>query len=191
MNTKNLYLTTEELKWMKTNSSKEQFSEAKKFLNNKPKIKNKKAKKSKKINNAKSNEVLIKNTAYLSDIDWNIFNRKKLMDNTTDSERKFYEILDDLGVLYVKQYFILSNNHKYFADVFIPEANLIIEIDGGYHYTTEQKELDAERTENLNMDGYDVVRIKNADAGNYRYVKMKLELNHIKFYGIVNNKIIN
>lgn len=191
MNTKNLYLTTEELKWMKTNSSKEQFSEAKKFLNNKPKIKNKKAKKSNKTNNAKSNEVLIKNTAHLSDIEWNIFNRKKLMDNPTDSERKFYEILDDLGVLYVKQYFILSNNHKYFADAFIPEANLIIEIDGGYHNTTEQKVLDAERTENLNMDGYDVIRIKNADASNYRYVKMKLELNHIKFYGIVNNKILN
>ena len=55
---------------------------------------------------------------------------------------------------------------NYIADFYCHEKKLIIEIDGGYHFKKEQKELDEMRTEWLNEKGMKVIRFKNEDVLN-------------------------
>ena len=54
-----------------------------------------------------------------------------------------------------------DNKHFFIADFYIPSKNLIIELDGGYHETSEQKQKDAWRTGVLNSIGYKVIRFTN------------------------------
>ena len=55
-----------------------------------------------------------------------------------------------------------DNKHFFIADFYIPSKNLIIELDGGYHETLEQKQKDAWRTGMLNSMGYKVIRFTNS-----------------------------
>ncbi len=45
--------------------------------------------------------------------------------------------------------------------------NLVIEVDGGYHNTTEQKQYDDARTHVLNLHGFTVVRFTNEEVLNH------------------------
>ena len=49
----------------------------------------------------------------------------------------------------------------FIADFYCPLANLVIEIDGGYHQTEEQQRLDKEREERLQAKGYNILRFTN------------------------------
>lgn len=49
----------------------------------------------------------------------------------------------------------------FIADFYCPLANLVIEIDGGYHQTEEQQRLDKEREERLQTKGYNILRFTN------------------------------
>ena len=49
----------------------------------------------------------------------------------------------------------------YIADFYSPSANLIIEVDGGYHQTDEQQTLDEIREEKLKKQGYRILRFTN------------------------------
>ena len=51
----------------------------------------------------------------------------------------------------------------FIADFICLEKNLIIEVDGGYHNATEQKEADELRTQILNEIGFKVVRFTNEE----------------------------
>ena len=55
-----------------------------------------------------------------------------------------------------------DSRHFFIADFYIPSKNLIIELDGGYHETSEQKQKDAWRTGMLNSMGYKVIRFTNS-----------------------------
>ena len=73
------------------------------------------------------------------------------------------------------------------VDIFIPdficlEEKLIVEIDGDYHLTEEQIELDAERTKILESSGYKIIRFSNNEVINFPQViveKIILELNNL------------
>lgn len=52
----------------------------------------------------------------------------------------------------------------YIPDFVFPERMLIVELDGGYHYETEQIEYDARRTRYLERLGFTVIRVDNSDA---------------------------
>jgi very-short-patch-repair endonuclease len=54
----------------------------------------------------------------------------------------------------------------YIADFYCHALLLIIEIDGGYHETEEQKIKDEERTEHLKFNGITVVRYTNEEVLN-------------------------
>ena len=41
---------------------------------------------------------------------------------------------------------------------------LIVEIDGGYHFTGEQPQLDAERTKELEEQGFKILRFTNEEV---------------------------
>lgn len=53
---------------------------------------------------------------------------------------------------------------EYIVDFLIPQYRIVIEIDGGYHDTPEQKEVDRKRQEWLEKNGYKVIRFRNEEV---------------------------
>ena len=53
---------------------------------------------------------------------------------------------------------------SYIADFYCAEAKLVVELDGGGHYTEKQEAYDRERTEYMNSLGIAVIRFNNMDV---------------------------
>lgn len=87
--------------------------------------------------------------------------RALLIERATKSEKEFYELMDLLNVPYEKQYPIRLKGFLYFADAYLPDLCLVIEIDGRYHDTEKQRKMDDFRTLNLQKNGYIVERFRN------------------------------
>lgn len=102
--------------------------------------------------------------------------RNNLLSKTMDAEKAAMKNIMRLGYKVVKQKPILTGRKLYFADLYISELNLIIEIDGGYHYTSCQKRKDSNRSTGIWRMGYHVVRLSNRDARNLNKIKAKIEL---------------
>ena len=49
----------------------------------------------------------------------------------------------------------------YIVDFLFRRSKVVVEIDGGYHFTAEQQKDDAQRTEWLENKGYKVIRFTN------------------------------
>ncbi|MBA6153384.1 endonuclease domain-containing protein [Gelidibacter gilvus] len=54
--------------------------------------------------------------------------------------------------------------HLFIVDFYCHELGLIIEVDGPYHATKEQKQQDEKRTELLNYQGLTVIRFTNEEV---------------------------
>ena len=93
---------------------------------------------------------------------------KALRKNMTPWERKlWYDFLRSYPIRFQRQKAI----GNYIADFYCAKASLIIELDGGGHYTTEQKIKDEQRTKDLNTMNLTVARICNLDIDrNFRGV---------------------
>ena len=93
---------------------------------------------------------------------------KALRKSMTPWERKlWYDFLRNYPVRFQRQKAI----GNYIADFYCAKARLIIELDGGGHYTTEQRIKDEQRTNDLNAMHLTVVRICNLDIDrNFRGV---------------------
>ena len=100
--------------------------------------------------------------------------RQELLEHSSDSEKAAYRILVGLGYKVIRQKPISTGRRLYFADLYIPEIRAIVEIDGGYHYTKEQKRLDANRSSGLWRMGYHVLRLSNHDARDVSKIKAKV-----------------
>jgi len=79
--------------------------------------------------------------------------------NSTEAERILWESLraKKLDVKFRRQHII----DEFIVDFVSLEKNLIVEVDGGYHTTIEQKEADELRTKILNEIGFSVIRFTN------------------------------
>ena len=85
---------------------------------------------------------------------------KDLRKNMTPWERKlWYDFLRSYPVRFQRQKAI----GNYIADFYCAKARLIVELDGGGHYTTEQSEKDALRSRELESLNLHVLRICNLD----------------------------
>jgi len=85
---------------------------------------------------------------------------KILRKNMTPWERKlWYEYLRNYPLRFQRQK-ALGN---YIADFYCAKVQLVIELDGGGHYTAGQAELDAVRTKELESMNLTVLRICNLD----------------------------
>ena len=85
---------------------------------------------------------------------------KELRKNMTPWERKlWYDFLRNYPVRFQRQKAI----GNYIADFYCAKARLIIELDGGGHYTPEQARKDELRTKDLESMKLAVVRICNLD----------------------------
>ena len=88
---------------------------------------------------------------------------KNLRKNMTPWERKlWYEFLRNYPVRFQRQKAI----GNYIADFYCAKARLVIELDGGGHYTEEQLEKDAIRTKALESMNLTVLRICNINIDN-------------------------
>lgn len=85
---------------------------------------------------------------------------KQLRKNMTPWERKlWYEFLRSYPIRFQRQKAI----GPYIADFYCAKAQLIVALDGGGHYTTEQQTADALRTAALARLNTSVIRICNTD----------------------------
>ena len=85
---------------------------------------------------------------------------KALRKNMTPWERKlWYDFLRSYPIRFQRQK-ALGN---YIADFYCAKARLVIELDGGGHYTAEQEEKDKIRTKELECMNLTVIRICNLD----------------------------
>ena len=85
---------------------------------------------------------------------------KTLRKNMTPWERKlWYDFLRNYPVRFQRQKAI----GNFIADFYCARARLVIELDGGGHYTAEQIEKDEMRTKDLESMNLTVVRICNLD----------------------------
>ena len=83
-----------------------------------------------------------------------------LRKNMTPWERRlWYDFLRDYPVRFQRQKAI----GNYIADFYCARARLVIELDGGGHYTAEQAGKDEMRTKDLESMNLTVVRICNLD----------------------------
>lgn len=102
--------------------------------------------------------------------------RHDLMSKTSNAEKAAIRNCELLGYKAVRQQPIATGRKLYFADIYLPELKVIMEIDGGYHYTNKQKRKDSNRSAGIWRMGYHVVRLSNHDARNINKVKAKIEL---------------
>ena len=85
---------------------------------------------------------------------------KALRKNMTPWERKlWYDFLRSYPMRFQRQKAI----GNYIADFYCAKARLVLELDGGGHYTAEQREKDSLRTNELESMNLKVVRICNLD----------------------------
>ena len=86
-------------------------------------------------------------------------NAKANRNNMTEAESAFWSLAkgSGLGEKCRRQYII----GEYIVDFFFRKSMLIVELDGGYHFTEEQQKEDAIRQDWLVHMGYKVLRFTN------------------------------
>ncbi|HMI77635.1 MAG TPA: AMP-binding protein [Ferruginibacter sp.] len=87
---------------------------------------------------------------------------KQLKDNPTEEENILWQSLraNKTGYHIRRQHII----DELIVDFVCLQKNLTIEVDGGYHTTSEQKELDVARTNYLKELGYEEIRFTNDEV---------------------------
>ena len=99
---------------------------------------------------------------------------KALRKNMTPWERKlWYEFLRNYPIRFQRQKAI----GNYIVDFYCAKVGLVIELDGGGHYTEEQTEKDNIRSKDLENTKLTVIRICNLDIDrNFRGVCEYIDL---------------
>ncbi len=85
-----------------------------------------------------------------------------MRNNPTEAECALWELLrgKNLDAKFRRQHII----GDYIVDFVCLDSQLVIEIDGGYHNTAEQQELDKQRTDFLQSKGFSVLRFTNEEV---------------------------
>ena len=91
---------------------------------------------------------------------------KELRKNMTPWEMKLWNcFLREYPIRFQRQKVI----DNYIVDFYCAKARLVIQLDGGGHYTDEQMQYDATRTKILEKYGLKVLRICNLEIDNNFY----------------------
>ncbi|WP_421951286.1 endonuclease domain-containing protein [Pelagibacterium sp.] len=88
---------------------------------------------------------------------------QKLRSNPTEAEKRMWRLLHPFrtGGFHFRKQVAMG---PYVADFACHRAALVIEIDGGQHYTEAGRVTDGPRTEYLGQKGYEVLRFSNLDV---------------------------
>lgn len=81
----------------------------------------------------------------------------------TTSEKIIRQWLENYNIEHTTQKPIYTSDGFYIVDFYLPKINLVVEVDGGYHYTVEQIEYDKQKNEKLLNMGYNILRFSNKD----------------------------
>ncbi|MBQ6765353.1 MAG: endonuclease domain-containing protein [Paludibacteraceae bacterium] len=89
-------------------------------------------------------------------------NARKNKKYLTEAESILWDLLrrKQLGVIFRRQYII----DAYIVDFVCLSKQLIIEVDGKYHDTAEQQQLDKQRENRLQKLGFTVLRFNNEEV---------------------------
>ena len=100
---------------------------------------------------------------------------QKILKKDTKPEKTIQNLLQNIGVKFVKHKPITNINHRYQCDIFI-NPNVIIECDGDYyHKYPEGREIDKIRTLELKNKGYKILRLwENEIHNNIESCKNKI-----------------
>jgi very-short-patch-repair endonuclease len=123
----------------------------------------------KKKERAKKNiqTILNKEKVYIPKKEWIIANKEVLKQKAGTCERTvFNKLRKSLKGRVKAQTAFTINGNIYFADMCIKSKKIIVEVDGGYHGTEEQKARDIRRDKDFESIGYTTMRIKNEDVMN-------------------------
>ena len=108
--------------------------------------------------------------------------RRRLRRNQTDSERALWAKVRNkqfFGIKFFRQYGI----GPYIIDFYCPTVKLAVELDGGHHSQSDNREYDAARSEYLKTQGIDVMRFwDNEVLLDIQSVLSKLALKVTPFY---------
>ena len=123
------------------------------------------ARRNKRIKAESQNIINVKRDTPDSLIAWTKKTKKELDKKTTKSERSLLGALQNTFKKRVKsqQPFVIGGK-VYYADICIKSLKTIIEVDGGYHDTPEQREKDAIRDAAFKSIGYTTIRVQNDKA---------------------------
>ena len=91
-----------------------------------------------------------------------LLKRRQLRKDQTDAERLLWSRLRGkaLGLKFFRQYGIGS----YIADFYSPAVKLVVELDGGQHYTEDGLAYDKVREEYMAAVGVKTVRFSNVEV---------------------------
>ena len=104
---------------------------------------------------------------------------RELRKNMTDAEKRLWAKIR-MRQMGGHQFYRQRAIGNYIVDFYCPKAKLVLEVDGGQHYSDEQIEIDKKRSSYLNKLGLKVMRFTNLDVLNnidvvldeiYRYLK--------------------
>jgi very-short-patch-repair endonuclease len=105
--------------------------------------------------------------------------RAELVANATMSEKIFKAILKSLKIKYEFQHvvFVDTDGKFFIVDFYLPDYNVGIEIDGGYHADHEQMLKDSQRTKTIlkKVKMRDIIRFKNDEVGPTDYFRNRLQ----------------
>lgn len=108
---------------------------------------------------------------------WAENRRKDLFSLRSAAEKSAANIIRRLGYNISPQHIFRTPTRTFYADIFIPQLSTVVEIDGGYHMTEEQRRKDRNRTASLRRLGVrHVVRLSNKDARKPTKIRAKLSL---------------
>ncbi len=87
---------------------------------------------------------------------------KRLRNNQTEAEKVLWKRLQlkHLGLTFYRQKPI----GDYIVDFYCPKAYLVVEVDGGKHFTLEMASNDSLRSEHLNSLGLKILRFSNSEV---------------------------
>ena len=89
---------------------------------------------------------------------------KELRKNMTKQERRlWHDFLRTYPIRILRQKVI----GQYIADFYCARAKLVIELDGGQHYTEDGMQYDSEREQAMREYGIETIRYTNDDIDNH------------------------
>jgi very-short-patch-repair endonuclease len=88
---------------------------------------------------------------------------RQLRENMTDAERLLWSKIRGKQIKGY-QFYRQKPVGDYIVDFYCPRAKLVVEVDGGQHFTNEVNEYDKVRDEYLSSLGLMVLRFTNADV---------------------------
>jgi len=99
---------------------------------------------------------------------------RNLKSNMTDAEMMLWSKLRGKQ-LNGSQFYRQKIIGRYIADFYCPKSKLVIEVDGGQHYSEEGKEKDMKRDEYMMSAGISVIRFSDTEVlGNINAVLEKI-----------------